>query len=69
MKIPYDELAEDTLRNLVQEFVLREATDYGAHEANIDTKINQVIMQLKNGKATIVYDDYSKSCSIVSGDK
>ena len=66
MKIPYGELSEDTLRNLVQEFVLREATDYGAEEAGLDSKINQVIAQLKKGKVTIVYDEYLKSCSIVA---
>ena len=65
MKIPYEELSEDVLRNLVQEFVIREATDYGEHEATLDSKIDQVISQLKNGKVTIVYDEYLKSCSIV----
>ena len=65
MKIPYDELSPDVLRNLVQEFVLREATDYGEHEASLDTKIDQVITQLKKGKVTIVYDDYLQTCSIV----
>lgn len=66
MQIPYYELSEDTLRNLVQEFVLREATDYGVDEVPLESKINQVISQLKSGKVTIVYDEYLKSCSIIT---
>ena len=66
MNVPYDQIQPETLRNLVQEFVLREATDYGSEEVGLETKIDQVIDQLKKGKASIVFDDYSKSCSIVA---
>ena len=65
MKIPYTALSDEALRNLVQEFVLREGTDYGEHEVSLDTKIAHVISQLKKGSVVIVYDDYLKSCSIV----
>lgn len=65
MKIPYDRLEPNTLRNMVEEFVTRSGTDYGEEEATLEEKVDQVIEQLKNGKASVVYDEESQSCNIV----
>ncbi len=60
--VPWDSINPDTLRNLIAEFVTREWSDT---EYTLDTKIEQVLKQLRNGQAKIVFDINSKTCNIV----
>ena len=64
MEIPHSALAPDTLRNLVEEFVTREGTDYGGQEFSLDDKVRHVMRQLEHGRAVIVYDSESETCHI-----
>ncbi len=64
MEIPYTALAPDTLRNLVEEFVTREGTDYGSQIFSLQDKVRHVMRQLEQGKAVIVYDSESETCHI-----
>ena len=34
--IPFQDLSADALRGVIESFVLREGTDYGAHEYSLD---------------------------------
>lgn len=61
MIIPWQELDNDTLRNLIESFVLREGTDYGDAEVDLATKVDQVMQQLKNDKIQIVYSELHES--------
>jgi hypothetical protein len=65
MEIPPHHLSPDLLRRIIEEFVTREATDYGEQEYTLDQKIAQVLRQLETGRATIVFDEGTESCSIV----
>ncbi|WP_116475616.1 YheU family protein [Zobellella maritima] len=65
MIIPYTELAENTLNNLIEHFVLREGTDYGEQETGLADKVRQVKQQLKQGEAVIVYSELHDSINIV----
>ncbi|MCA2429166.1 YheU family protein, partial [Vibrio chemaguriensis] len=49
MIIPWQDIAPETLENLIREFVLREGTDYGAVEISLQNKIDQVKTQLEKG--------------------
>lgn len=69
MKIDYQILNPDTLRNLVVHFIAREGTDYGAKEHTLDEKVAQVMAQLKNGEATIVFDPESETCDIADAQR
>ena len=60
-----DDLEPDTLRAVVESFVLREGTDYGAHEASLDAKVAQVLLQLRNGQAHITFDPATESINVV----
>ena len=42
MIIPWQDIAPETLENLIKEFVLREGTDYGDVEVSLQNKIDQV---------------------------
>lgn len=66
VKIPYDQLSSQALNGVLEEFVTRDGTDYGEKEISLETKIFQVLDQLKSGKAVIVFDQESQTCNIVS---
>jgi uncharacterized protein YheU (UPF0270 family) len=64
MIIPYTELSEEVLRGIIEEFVLREGTEYGRTDVAVETKIDQVKRQLLQGKAVIVFDPETESCDV-----
>ncbi len=65
MEIPHTELERETLRNLIEEYVSREGTDYGQTVYSLDDKVKHVLRQLENGKAFINYDADSATCNIM----
>jgi len=65
MKIPFDQLSLEALHGVIEEFVTRDGTDYGEVEIPLEIKINQVLNQLKSGKAVIVFDPESETCNIL----
>jgi uncharacterized protein len=66
--VPYTELAGDTLRAVIEAFVLREGTEYGAREFDLEEKVAHVRSQLERGIAHIIYDPESESIDIVPAD-
>jgi len=66
--IPYHQLSPEALNGLIEEFVTRDGTDYGEVEVPIGTKTNQVLGQLKSGKAVIIFDQESETCNILKHD-
>ena len=65
MEIPLDQLSPDALRSLVEEFVTRDGTDYGAIERSLDDKIEHVMRQLDAGEARIVFDPGTQTANVV----
>jgi uncharacterized protein YheU (UPF0270 family) len=65
MKIPWQSLSQPALIGLIQEFVSREGTEYGVQEFELETKVEQVMTQLKESKAEILFDDETQTTSIV----
>jgi uncharacterized protein YheU (UPF0270 family) len=65
VEVPHTELAPATLRAVIESFVLREGTDYGAQDATFDSKVADVLRQLERREAAIVYDPVSDSVDIV----
>lgn len=66
VEIPWTELSEDALNGVLESFVLREGTDYGAVEIGLETKINQVRKQLAKGDIKIIFDPESESIQILT---
>ena len=65
VRVPPDALEPDTLRAVVESFVLREGTDYGAHETSLESKVAQVMTQLRRGQAHITFDPATESVNLV----
>jgi len=66
--IPYDRLSPEALQGVIEEFVTRDSTDYGEIEVSLETKISQVLEQIKSGKAIIVFDQKTETCTLLKSD-
>lgn len=66
VEIPHDDLEPETLRNLAEEFVTRDGTDYGAVEKSLEDKVARLMRELESGKAKIFYDTESETINIVT---
>ncbi len=65
IRVAYDDLEPDTLRAVIESFVLREGTDYGLHETSLEDKVAQVLIQLRRGEAHITFDPATESVNVV----
>lgn len=68
MIIPISELSSDTLDAIIEEYVLREGTDYGMEEATLSQKVAQVLQQLKSGDVVLVYSELHETVNILPND-
>ena len=65
IEIAPGELPPETLRAVIEHFVLREGTDYGAQEATFERKVADVMRQLERREARILFDPASESVTLV----
>ena len=63
--IPAEQLSTAALQGLIEEFVLREGTEYGAVDIGLDAKRAKVLRALQRGEAVITYDPDAETTSIV----
>lgn len=63
VELPFDRIDPATLRNMVAEFVTREWAD---EEAPLETRIEQVVRQLRERTARVVYDFGTETWNIVA---
>ena len=63
--IPWDRINPDTLRNMISEFVTREWAELSDSGYTLDEKIEQVMKQLQDKKAKVVFDLSTQTCNIV----
>jgi uncharacterized protein YheU (UPF0270 family) len=65
VEVPFARLDPETLRNLIAEFVTREWEDSSDSSSTLDNKISQVMRQLNEKRARVVFDLRSETCNIV----
>lgn len=65
VEVPYEMLSEETLIAMLEEFVLREGTDYGHSEYTLPGKVAEVKAQVEAGKIRILYDEATESFDLV----
>jgi uncharacterized protein len=63
--VPYQELSAEALRGLVESFVLREGTEYGARDFTLEEKLAHVYRQLERREAQIVFDPGTETIDII----
>ncbi len=62
IELPLDRISPDILRKMLAEFVTREWAD---EACDLDSRIEQVLRQLRERKAKIVYDFRTETWNIV----
>lgn len=65
VRVAADQLEPDTLRAVIESFVLREGTDYGLLETSLEEKVAQVLRQVHRGEAHITFDPGTASVNVV----
>ena len=64
--IPLERINPETLRKMVEEFVTRDWSELADSEYTMDEKVDQVLQQLHDKRAKIVYDSTTESWNVIS---
>jgi uncharacterized protein YheU (UPF0270 family) len=64
VEVPHQLLSPAALRGVIEAFVLREGTDYGAREFTHEEKVQQVLDGLQRGEAQILFDPGSETVTL-----
>ncbi|MES2856976.1 MAG: YheU family protein [Bdellovibrionota bacterium] len=60
------ELSPDALDGIIDNFIMRDGTDYGTQEVSYETKVKNVRRQLERGDVKIIFDPTSESVTLVT---
>jgi uncharacterized protein YheU (UPF0270 family) len=63
--VPHSDLSPEALQGVIEAFVLREGTEYGAHDVPLEHKVAQVLRQLERGEARILFDPVTESIDVI----
>jgi uncharacterized protein YheU (UPF0270 family) len=66
IEIPAERLNAEIMTAIIEEFILREGTDYGAQEVDFASKISQVKALLEAGEVTITFDPKTENCTLLT---
>lgn len=66
IEIPSERLSRDVLGAVIEEYILREGTDYGVQEASLESKIKQVHRQIIQGDVLITFDPVTENCTLLT---
>lgn len=64
--IPISQLQEDTLKNILEEFITREGTGYGDYEISLQHKVDRLKRQIVKGEVVIVFDSVLESVNLIT---
>lgn len=67
-EVPADLLSAEAVGALIESFILREGTDYGATEVAYETKVLQVRRQLETGLVKIVFDADTETVTLIKSE-
>jgi len=56
VEVPYDQLAPETLRKVIEDLVTRDGTDYGDVKKTLEQKSAALLKLLQSGAAKLVVD-------------
>lgn len=66
VEVPVDLISPEALVALIEEFILREGTDYGRNEVELATKQTQIRKQLAKGDVLVAFDPNSESVTLMN---
>lgn len=69
VEVPYQQLAPETLRKVIEDLVTRDGTDYGAVEKTLDQKAAALLRLLETGAAKLVVDLATESIGLMTAEE
>ncbi len=66
IEISIDHLSEQAIAGIIENFILREGTDYGMVEVSYEKKAEQIRRQIVKGDIKIVFDQATESVSLLT---
>lgn len=60
------DLSDDALRGVIENFILREGTDYGVHEIDFEKKFSQVLKKIEREEFLITFDLGSETVTLLT---
>jgi len=66
IEVPAEALSSEALNAVIESFILREGTDYGAQELSFETKLERIHKQLKSSEIKLVFDEVTESVTFLS---
>lgn len=65
MNIPYEQLSQEALKAILEEYASREGTDYGEISYSLEQKVAMLRRQLERGEVSISFDISTATCSLI----
>ena len=65
LEISWRDLSASALDSLIEEFVTRDGTDYGAQEKDLASRKRDVRRQIEQGEVWIAFDEASQSVNLL----
>jgi uncharacterized protein YheU (UPF0270 family) len=65
IEIPMSALSPEALLGVIDDYVLREGTEYGAADVSLERKREQLLAQLHAGTAVVMFDQATETCTII----
>ena len=66
VEIDPGQLSPEAFAGIIENFILREGTDYGVHEVAFDKKADQLRKQIERGDLKIVFDPQSETVTLMT---
>lgn len=60
------DLSSEALYGIIENFILREGTDYGVHEVNFEKKFSQVQKKIESKEFLITFDPNSETVTLLT---
>lgn len=64
VELPLDALDPQTLHRVAEEIVSRDGTDYGAVEKTLEEKVENLLRELRAGRAALWFDPETSTTSV-----
>lgn len=63
--VPKEKLSKEALSALIEEYILREGTDYGHSEKSLEQKKESIMKQLNQKHIQIVFSSLTENCTLI----
>lgn len=64
--VPPEQLSDDALAGVLQEYISREGTDYGLREVTFEAQMKQAKRAMFDGECILVFDRQTECCQLLS---